>query len=353
MQSPQIRELGGHEARVSSAAFSHDGKRVITASSDATARLWDAKTAEEIRILYAGVPFHLNSVAFSPDDKLIVTASDGPTALIWDAGTGQIIGELTGHTDGVTSAAFSADGKHIVTASRDKSARVWSAATRVSIHTLVGHAEDVTGASFSPDGKHIATASADKTARLFDAVTGEQVGGPFIGHSDTVSGAAFSADGKRIVTASWDKTARLWDNDFRTPIAVMRHPDRVLSAEFSPNGELVITASSDGAAWIWHVFVDTNKLIATARAAAPRCLTAEQREASYFLPAEPPAWCIEMAKWPYQTVAWKAWLADLRAGKNPALPAAPAPSPWWPQTCESQRVGDSKVRHRQGGDRFG
>jgi hypothetical protein len=218
----------------------------------------------------------------------------------------------------VTSAAFSADGKHIVTASRDKTARVWSAATRTSIHTLVGHAEDVIGASFSPDGKRIVTASADKTARLWDAATGEQVGGPFVGHSDTVSGAAFSADGKRIVTASWDKTARLWDNDFRTPIAVMRHPDRVLSAEFSPNGELVVTASSDGVTRIWQVFIDTNELIATARAAAPRCLTAEQREASYFLPAEPPAWCIEMAKWPYQTAAWKAWLADLRAGKKPA-----------------------------------
>jgi hypothetical protein len=57
--------------------------------------------------------------------------------------------------------------------------------------------------------------------------------------------------------------------------------------------------------------------------AAPRCLTAEQREASFFLPAEPPAWCIEMAKWPYQTTAWKEWLADERAGKNPGLPSAP------------------------------
>jgi hypothetical protein len=107
----------------------------------------------------------------------------------------------------------------------------------------------------------------------------------------------------------------------------MRHPDRVLSAEFSPSGELIVTASSDGVTRIWQVFIDTKKLVATARAAAPRCLTAEQREASYFLPAEPPAWCIEMAKWPYQTAAWKAWLADLRAGKKSPLPAAPAASP--------------------------
>jgi hypothetical protein len=30
-----------------------------------------------------------------------------------------------------------------------------------------------------------------------------------------------------------------------------------------------------------------------------------------------------MAKWPYNTDEWKAWLADKRASKNPPLPAAP------------------------------
>jgi hypothetical protein len=71
---------------------------------------------------------------------------------------------------------------------------------------------------------------------------------------------------------------------------------------------------------VWSVFVDTRELIAQARQAAPRCLTDEQGKTSFFLPAEPPAWCIEMAKWPYQAAAWSAWLADTRAGKNPVLP---------------------------------
>jgi hypothetical protein len=57
-----------------------------------------------------------------------------------------------------------------------------------------------------------------------------------------------------------------------------------------------------------------------AKRAAPRCLTAEQRQASFFLAPAPPAWCIEMAKWPYHAAAWKAWLTDRRAGKNPPLP---------------------------------
>jgi hypothetical protein len=94
-----------------------------------------------------------------------------------------------------------------------------------------------------------------------------------------------------------DKTARLWDIDSRSSVAVMRHPERVLSAAFGPDDKRVVTASSDGTARLWEVFADTQKLISAAKMAAPRCLTAEQREASFFLSAEPPAWCIEMAKW--------------------------------------------------------
>ena len=70
------------------------------------------------------------SAAFSPDGKRIVTASADKTARLWDAETGKPIGEpLRGHADTVSSAAFSPDGKRIVTASDDKTARLWDAET--------------------------------------------------------------------------------------------------------------------------------------------------------------------------------------------------------------------------------
>jgi tricorn protease-like protein len=174
---------------------------------------------------------------------------------------------------------------------------------------------------FSPDGRRILSVSADKTARLWNVETGEQIGLPLTGHTGVVSGAAFSSDGRRIVTASWDKTVRLWDTDARGSIALLAHPDRVMSVAFSPDGRRIVTGSSDGTVRLWDVFADTRELISQAKMAVPRCLTAEQREASYFLAAAPPAWCIKMAKWPYQTAAWKAWLFDKSAGKNPPLQA--------------------------------
>ena len=65
------------------------------------------------------------SAVFSPNGKRIVTASWDGTARLWDAATHQPTAELTGHKDNVNSAAFSPDGKRIVTASTDRTARLW------------------------------------------------------------------------------------------------------------------------------------------------------------------------------------------------------------------------------------
>jgi WD40 repeat protein len=83
----------------------------------------------------------VSSAAFSPDGKRIVTASWDKTARVWDAESGKLIGvPLTGHEGGVSSAAFSPDGKRIVTASSDKTARIWVAESGKPIgEPLIGH----------------------------------------------------------------------------------------------------------------------------------------------------------------------------------------------------------------------
>jgi len=85
--------------------------------------------------------------AFSPDGTRIVTASSDETARVWRAdGQGEPV-VLTGHTDYVTHAAFSPDGTRIVTASDDKTARVW----RVAWKTLLTYLRESTNACLTKE----------------------------------------------------------------------------------------------------------------------------------------------------------------------------------------------------------
>jgi WD40 repeat protein len=116
--------LAGHRDWVSGAAFSPDGTRIVTASYDDSARVWDAKTGSLVAELL-GHTDRILGVAFSPDGTRIVTASADHTARVWDAQTGVALAMLSGHGNQVVSAAFSSDGARIVTASLDHTARIW------------------------------------------------------------------------------------------------------------------------------------------------------------------------------------------------------------------------------------
>ena len=66
--------------------------------------------------------------AFSPDGARILTASKDKTAKLWDAASGKLIASFD-HQDVVYDAVFSPDGAQILTASADKTAKLWDAAS--------------------------------------------------------------------------------------------------------------------------------------------------------------------------------------------------------------------------------
>ena len=80
-----------HAAEIGAAAFSPDGKLVLTGSHDHTARLWDAATGRPVGSPTAASVGTSRSVGFSPDGKLVLTASEDGTAKLWDIGTGEFV----------------------------------------------------------------------------------------------------------------------------------------------------------------------------------------------------------------------------------------------------------------------
>ena len=248
--SAESNALEGHTERVYHAAYSPDGKRIVTASMDKTARVWDSASGMLLHIL-KGHGEGVYQASFSPDGARIVTASFDNTARVWDSASGTVLHTLEGHALWVNYAAFSPDGTRIVTASYDKTAGVWDSASGTLLHILEGHTGEVDQAAFSPNGARIVTASRDKTVRVWDSASGTLLH-ILEGHTGDVYQASFSPDGARIVTASLDNTARVWDSASGTVLHILEgHSGGVYQASFSPDGSRIVTASEDKAARVW------------------------------------------------------------------------------------------------------
>ncbi len=163
----ELVTLKGHTGPVSSASFSPDGSRVVTASGDQTAKVWDAQSGAEVLTLKGHIGY-VSSASFSPDGSRIVTGSYDNTAKVWDAKSGAQVLTFKGHTGLVWSASFSPDGSRIVTGG-DSTAKVWDPKSGAEVLTLKGHTGYVFSASFSPDGSRIVTGGLDGTAKVWDA----------------------------------------------------------------------------------------------------------------------------------------------------------------------------------------
>jgi WD40 repeat protein len=204
------------ESEYFAAAFSLDGKYLVTGSGDRRVRVWDANNGQLIQTLgtHKGV---LRGVAFSPDRKHLASMSSDGEVKLWDATR---LGEkdrpqeplrtFPAHSPGVgLSMAFSPDGQRLVTGGKENTVLIWNVETRELLHTLRGHSGDVYTVAFSPGGRWVASAGEDSTVKVWDSRTGELLRN-FRGHTGLVSTMAF-LDARTLITGSRDHTIRFWD----------------------------------------------------------------------------------------------------------------------------------------------
>jgi WD40 repeat protein len=247
-----LRTLRGHVQGVRDAEFSPDGKHVVTGSAynDWTARIWETASGKLARVL-RGDHGAIRTANYSRDGRFVVTASDDATARIWDARTGDLVAGPFWHPTSVRSAALSPDDKLLVTGAADGVVRIWKVATNSVVHAVTADAWPVNSVAFSPDGKWIISSGEDKVANIWNATTGAFVEA-LVGHAATVDTALFSPSGQLVVTGSSDGSARLWDVPSVATLTVLRgHFNAVNSAAFSADGRSIVTASWDHTARIW------------------------------------------------------------------------------------------------------
>jgi WD40 repeat protein len=235
------------------ANFSYDGTRLVTASADYTARLWDVRTGLPI----GGTLNHKDKVTaarFSRDGKRVVTASWDFTAQVWDAITGNPTGEvfqMQRDMQPLYDAEFSPDDRRFVLATGND-AEILDIARHCPVMRFSTHGDLIGSAEFNTNGEFLVTASQNGIAQVWNAVTGKPAGLP-LRHKSPVKRVTFSPSGRYVATAC-DNSVRIWDvaSDVVWGLPLM-HGAQVNSVTFSPNEQYIATACSDGTAQIWDL----------------------------------------------------------------------------------------------------
>ncbi|HUS66509.1 MAG TPA: WD40 repeat domain-containing protein, partial [Kofleriaceae bacterium] len=236
-----------HQDTVHAASWSPDGAALVTASADSTAILWRATDGQPIATLAHQGP--VRRAVFSPDGTAIVTTSEDATVQLWDA-RGRRLARRVGHGGLVGDVSFHPDGQRFATSSFDRSAIVWSSEPTYRVTQVVGPDHVASEITFSPDGTQVASACDDGTTRIADARTGRELHA--LASGTPVHSAVYSADGERLATAGRERTVRVWDTRSGRQLQELDgHRDVVNSIDWARDGAHLATASDDGTITVW------------------------------------------------------------------------------------------------------
>jgi RNA polymerase sigma factor (sigma-70 family) len=264
----QITILSGHNHKIHSAAFTPDGRTLVTAcyrnrvcrwdvargelrksfdlslpegrtaclSPDGstlalvspfgqakpgdTDSLWDTETGRQRCAVPSRRTASDYGLAFSPDGKVLATdwteaGSDQVTIVLWDVETAKELTKFKTPTRAAFVLTFAPDGKTLLSSGSEPMVRLWDTATGKQRFTETDHAGAITAMSFTPDGRTLVSGADDGTLRVWDIaaarprhlLVGHRVGT----HALAVHALAVAADGKTALSGGADGCLRLHD----------------------------------------------------------------------------------------------------------------------------------------------
>ncbi|XP_033628104.1 lissencephaly-1 homolog isoform X1 [Asterias rubens] len=233
------RTLKGHTDSVQDICFDHTGKILASCSADMTVKLWDFQAYECIKTMH-GHDHNISSVSFMPTGDFVVSGSRDKTIKMWEVATGYCVKTFQGHREWVRMVKVNYDGSLLASASNDQTVRVWVVATKECKLELREHDHVVECVSWAPECAHPTINEAiGAELTLVNKIDGKQTkknqrSGPF------------------LVSGSRDKSIKVWDVSAGVCIITLTgHDNWVRGVLFHPGGKFIVSASDDKTIRVW------------------------------------------------------------------------------------------------------
>lgn len=273
-------ELRGHAGWVTAIATTEPSTdqppKLLSASRDKTIIVWDLEETDhgdmgDGRVPLAGKPLRalrghshfVEDVVISSDGQFALSASWDATLRLWNIESGKSTCRFIGHTKDVLSCAFSAENRQIVSGSRDKSVKLWNTLGECKFDiTDNGHTEWVSCVRFSPENRAnplIVSCGWDNLVKVWQLNNCKLICN-LIGHSGYLNTVTISPDGSLCASGGKDGTAMLWDLNEGKRLYSLDADDIIHALVFSPNRYWLCAATSSNIK-VWDL--ETKELVET------------------------------------------------------------------------------------------
>ena len=211
----QALARGTHDHLVNNCSFSSDGKWLVSASSDYSARLW-ALPSMRLQAVLPGHGDDVDMAVFAPNDQLIATCALDRLVRIFNF-QGKCLTTCAGHTGNVLSLAWTPDSQHVVSTSVDGTIRKWDVTSgcevqRADLHIRTDSLEiSDHGIIYAGDDLGRIVIIDDTSTRFIDA------------HLAGIKKVALNAQKNQLVCLSYDRSMSIWNvNNDQHPVEIGR-----------------------------------------------------------------------------------------------------------------------------------
>ncbi len=239
--TPIVR-LEGPKARIITAHFDEEARRVVAASWDGTARVWDA-TAPYRRWSTPEIGAECDTAESRvPDARFVALSCMGHGTYVWDTARSEMLAKLPAVTtaEGDDSAGLPAvtDAGDRAAIPRGNTVEVYALPSGYLLRT-VSHATAVTAVAFAPGGHELISGAVDGSLEL---TRDEREPATLPSSPGRVDAVAMLADG-RVVVADASKRLRVIGADGSALLMDLAAPFRIRLLRPSRDGERLVTLS--------------------------------------------------------------------------------------------------------------